>query len=119
MFSLTGSFDLTHTRSLYTPHRESGKAKTYIASAPGHSPTLDNLCELLAAVNTTLDNTNNMLAKAQRKNYTLEVQKRLWEATLNGDYQPVIRDGVVEPHLSPAPKRPRYNSPSTHTGVFP
>jgi hypothetical protein len=109
----------THTRSLYTPYRESGKAKTYIASASGHSPTLDNLRELLAAVNTALDDTNNMLDKAQRKNYTLEAQKRLWEATLNGDDRLVIRDGVVEPHLFPAPKRHRYNSPDAHTGALP
>jgi hypothetical protein len=40
--------ELTHTRSLYTPYRESGKANTYIASASGHSPTLDNLREFTA-----------------------------------------------------------------------
>jgi hypothetical protein len=111
--------ELTHTRSLYTPYIESGNAKTYIASASGHSPTSDNLRELLAVVNTTLDDTNNMLPKAQWKKCTLEAQKRLLEATLNGDDRPVIRDGVVEPHLSPAPKRPRYNSPDTHTRAFP
>jgi hypothetical protein len=65
-------FELADTHSLYTPYRESGKVKTYIASASGHSPTLDNLRELLATINTTLDDTNNMLAKAQRNNYTLE-----------------------------------------------
>jgi hypothetical protein len=112
-------FELTHTRSLYTPYRESGKTKTYIASSSVHSPTLDNLCELLAVVNTVLDDTNNMLSKAQRKNYTLEAQKHLLEATLNGDDHPVIRDGVVEPHVSPTPKRPRYNFLDAHTGALP
>jgi hypothetical protein len=58
-------FELAHTRSLYTPYRESGEAKTYITSTSGHSPTLDNLHELLATVNTTLDDTNNMLAKVE------------------------------------------------------
>jgi hypothetical protein len=37
---------------------------------------------LLATVNTTLDDTNNMLAKVEWNNYTLEAQKHLLEATL-------------------------------------
>jgi hypothetical protein len=50
----------------------------------------DNLCEFLAAINTALDDTNNILAKAQRKNYILEAQKCMLEVTLNGDNRPVI-----------------------------
>jgi hypothetical protein len=120
MFSITGRILSWHTLVVwYTPYRESGKAKISIAPASGHSPILNNFRELLAAVNTALDDTNNMLAKAQRKNYTQEAHKRLFEATLNGDDRPVIRDGVVEPHVSPTPKRPRYNFLDAHTGALP
>ena len=64
------------TRSVYTPYRASGEAKTNIAPAPTWEGTLNNLRELLAAVNTALDDTNNTLAKAQEKIFILETQKR-------------------------------------------
>jgi hypothetical protein len=53
----------THCR--YTPFRASGEAKTYTASAPADEGMLNNVQSLLAAVNTTLDDTNNTLYAAQ------------------------------------------------------
>jgi hypothetical protein len=53
----------THCR--YTSFRASGEAKTYIAPAPAYEGTLNNVRSLLAAVNTTLDDTNNTLYAAQ------------------------------------------------------
>jgi hypothetical protein len=65
-----------------TPFRASGEAKTYIAPAPAYEGTLNNVWGLLAAVNTTLDDTNNTLYAAQQQIFTLELQKRTLEAAL-------------------------------------
>ena len=110
---------LMDTRSKYTPYRASGEAKTFIAPAPAWEVTLNNLRELLAAVNTALDDTNNTLAKAQEKIFTLETQKRCLEALLMNKNLPTVRDDDDEPHLSPSPKRPRYDSPDARTEVLP
>ena len=60
-----------------------------------------------------------MLATAQQRIYTIEVHKRLLEATLTGKEPPVIQDGGIKAHHSPAPKRPRYNSPDARTEELP
>jgi hypothetical protein len=59
----------THCR--YTPFRASGESKTYIAPAPAYEGTLNNVQSLLAAVNTSLDDTNNTLYAAQQQIFTL------------------------------------------------
>jgi hypothetical protein len=82
----------THCR--YTPLRASGEAKTYIAPAPAYEGTLNNVRSLLAAVNTTLDDTNNTLYAAQRQIFTLELQKRALEAALQNREQPVVHDAT-------------------------
>ena len=109
---------LEDTRSVYTPYRASGEAKTYIAPAPAYEGVLNNLRGLLAAVNTALDDTNNTLAEAQQKVFTLESQKRYLEAALLNKELPVIHNDE-EPHNSPSPKRPRYNSPDARTEDLP
>jgi hypothetical protein len=70
----------THCR--YTPFRASGEANTYIASAPAYEGTLNSVWNLLAAVNTALDDTNNTLYVAQQQIFTLELQKCALEAAL-------------------------------------
>jgi hypothetical protein len=64
----------THCR--YTPFKASGEAKTYIAPAPAYEGTLNNVWNLLAAVNTALDDANNTLYAAQQQIFTLETQRR-------------------------------------------
>jgi hypothetical protein len=91
----------THCR--YTPFRASGEAKTYIAPAPAYEGTLNNVRSLLAAVNTSLDDTNNTLYAAQQQILTLELQKRALEATLQNRERPVVHD-AMEPCTSPSPK---------------
>jgi hypothetical protein len=54
----------THCR--YKPFSASGEAKTYIAPTPAYKGTLNNVRSLLAAVNTSLDDTNNTLYAAQQ-----------------------------------------------------
>jgi hypothetical protein len=53
----------THCR--YTPFRDNGEAKTYIAPAPAYEGMLNNVRSLLSSINTTLDDTNNTLYAAQ------------------------------------------------------
>jgi hypothetical protein len=57
---------LEDTYCWYTPFRASGEVKTYIAPALAYEGTLNNVRSLLAAVNTTLDDTNNTLHAAQQ-----------------------------------------------------
>ena len=110
---------LEDTRSRYTPYRASGEAKTYIAPAPVYEGVLNNLHEILAAVNTALDDTNNTLTEAQEKILTLETQKRLLEAALLDKESPMIHDDDEEPHHSPQPRRPHYDSPEARTEALP
>ena len=104
---------------MYTLYRASGEAKTYIAPAPVYEGVLNNLREILAAVNTTLDDTNNTLAEAQEKILTLETQKRLLEAALLNKETPVIQDDDEEPHHSPQTRRPHYDSSEARTEALP
>jgi hypothetical protein len=106
--------NLTDTHCKYTPYRASGEAKTYIAPAPTNEGTLNNVRSLLAAVNTTLDDTNNTLHAGQQQIITLELQKRALEVALLNKEQPVVED-TVEACTSPSPKRPRYESPNART----
>jgi hypothetical protein len=106
----------THCR--YTPFRESGEAKTYIAPAPAYEGTLNNIRSLLAAVNTALDDTNNTLYAAQHQIFILELQKRAFEVALHDREQPMVHD-AVEACSSPSPKRPHYNSPDARTDAMP
>jgi hypothetical protein len=62
---------LEDTHYKYTPYTASGKAKTYIASAPTYEGALNNARGLLAAVNTALDDTNNTLYAVQQQIFTL------------------------------------------------
>jgi hypothetical protein len=105
----------THCR--YTPFRASGEAKTYIASAPAYEGTMNKVRSLLAAVNTTLDDTNNTLYAAQQQIFTLELQKRALEAALQNREQPVVHD-ATEPCTSLSPKRPHYDSPDARTDAM-
>jgi hypothetical protein len=73
---------LEDTYCRYTPFRASGEDKTYIALAPAYEGTLNNVRSLLAAINTTLDYTNNTLHVAQQQIFTLELKKRALEAAL-------------------------------------
>ena len=104
---------------MYTPYRTIGEVKTYIAPAPAWEGTLNNLRESLAAINTALDDTNNTLAKAQEMIFALETQKHWLEASLMNKNLLTVRDDDDEPHLSPSPKRPHYDSPDARTEVLP
>jgi hypothetical protein len=53
---------------------------------------LNNVRGLLAAVNTALDDTNNILHVAQQQIITLELQKRALEAALLNKEQLVVED---------------------------
>jgi hypothetical protein len=101
----------THCR--YTPFTAIGEAKTYIAPAPAYEGTLNNVRSLLAAVNTTLDNSNNTLYAAQQQIFTLETQRRALEAALQNWEQRVAHE-ATEGCTSTSPKRPHYDSPDDH-----
>jgi hypothetical protein len=105
----------THCR--YTPFRASGEAKTYIAPAPAHEGTLNNVRSLLAASNTALDDTNNTLYAAQQRIITPEMQRRALEAALQNREQPVARE-AIEGCTSPSPQRPHNDSPDARTDAL-
>jgi hypothetical protein len=109
---------LKDTHCKYTPYRASGEAKTYIAPVPTYEGTLNNVRGLLAAINTTLDDTNNTLHAAQQQIITLELQKRALEAALLNKEQLVVED-TVEACTSPSPYRPHYDSPEARTQDMP
>jgi hypothetical protein len=109
---------LEDTRCTYTPLRASGKAKTYIASAPAYEGMLNNVRSLLAAVKTTLDDTNNTLYAAQQQIFTLGLQKCTLEVALQNREQLVVHD-AAKACTSPSPKRPRYDSPDARTDAMP
>jgi hypothetical protein len=79
---------------------------------------LNNVRDLLAAVNTALDDTNNTLHAAQQQIITLELQKRALEAALLNKEQPVVED-TIEACTYPSPKRPRYDYPNACTEDMP
>jgi hypothetical protein len=117
MCSLTRSVTGWRIPTAGTPFRASGEAKTYIALAPAYEGTLNNVWNLLAAVNTTLDDTNKTLYVAQQQIFTLELQKRALEAALQNREQPVVHDGT-EGCTSLSPKRPHYDSPDARTDAM-
>jgi hypothetical protein len=85
---------LEDTYLRYAPFRASGEAKTYMAQPPAYEGTLNNVQGLLAAVNSTLDDTNNTLHVARQRVFTLELQKRALEAALQNREQLVVHDAM-------------------------